>query len=232
MVTKDDLKLANIIWDYMNVNNPDPPISDIILCLGSIDTLPAEKSAELYLKGKAPLIVFSGKSGRNSKYLKSNKSEAQILANVAIKKGVPQEAILIEEKSTNTGQNFRYSKNLLAMKGIKVKRLIVSHMPSSLKRDYLIFKKQWREPQPEIFMVSPDIPLEKYYERGFSGKFTLKEVIKDMLGDFQRIKVGFDKGHSAYEEIPEKIKNIYYKLVEKNYTKQLIKDKKGNPLPV
>lgn len=232
MVSNKDLKLAQIIWNYMNISFPNPPISDVILCLGSIDTLPVETSVDLYKKRKAPLILFSGKGGRNSFFLSAKESDAKMLATIAIKKGVPSQAILIEEKSKNTGQNFICSQELLKKKGIRIKRMIVTHMPSSLRRDFLIFKKQWSFPQPEVFMLAPSILLEEYHEKGFSGKFTQKEVIEDMLGDLQRIKVGFDKGHSVKEEIPKEIKDTYHYLVKKGYTKQLVKDKKGIPLSI
>ena len=41
------------------------------------------------------------------------KTEAEKFAEIAIKKGVPRENIYLEKESTNTGDNFRFSKKLI-----------------------------------------------------------------------------------------------------------------------
>jgi|SRR3989344_7028801 len=222
-----EIELAQRIWDYMNIGEKNPHRSDLIFVLGSIDLLPAERGAELFLKGKGNYMLFSGKGGRNNERLpqwKEGLTEARMLADVAIKKGVPKSFILIEEESTNTGQNIQYSSKLLSSKGINLDDMIVVHMPSSLRRDYLTLRKQWPEPQPGIVMASPDIPFEEYHLRGYQGTMKRRDLVCDMLGDLQRIEVNAGK-YNMPEEIPTKIKNAYYELVDRGYTAQLVKDK-------
>ena len=84
-----EIELAQRIWDYMNIGEKNPHRSDLIFVLGSIDLLPAERGAELFLKGKGNYMLFSGKGGRNNERLpqwKEGLTEARMLGDVAIKK--------------------------------------------------------------------------------------------------------------------------------------------------
>ena len=229
---KEALTLAEVIWDYMNIDNHNPPKSDLILCLGSIDTLPAERAAELYNEGKSDLLLFTGKGGRNSEYFRSNKTEARMLADVAMKNDVPESAILLEENSTNTGENVRFSHQMLLDNMVSLDSMIVTHMPSSLRRDYLTLRKQWPEPQTNFFMSSPRVGFIDYHKRGYQGRMTIDDIINDMLGDLQRIKTGADRGFAIPEEIPGHIKGIYHALVDMGYDKQLVRNEKGNILGI
>ena len=78
---------------HMQLNQPR--ISDVMLVLGSHDIRVAQKAADLYLKGFAPIIVFSGGQGRLTEGLWST-SEAEQFALEAMKLGVPEANILKE----------------------------------------------------------------------------------------------------------------------------------------
>lgn len=107
---------AKIIWDYHHMNDVLVK-SDCIFVLCSMDTRVAERAAELYQQGYAPYILFSGGIGKLTKDI-FDKPEAEVFADVAMKLGIPKEAILIENKSTNTGENVIFSKQLLQEKRI------------------------------------------------------------------------------------------------------------------
>ena len=92
---------AQKVWDYLLMNHTLEK-SDCIIVLGSYDTRVAERGAELFLQGLAPLIVFSGYLGAFTLGV-WERPEAEIFADIAMKMGVPKDKILIENKSTNTG---------------------------------------------------------------------------------------------------------------------------------
>lgn len=71
----------------------------------------ADKCVELNKEGYAPKILFTGGLGKITKD-NFNKTEAEIYKDIAINKGVSDKDILIETKSTNTGDNFRFSIDL------------------------------------------------------------------------------------------------------------------------
>ena len=112
--TTDDL--ARVLWDYMRLGHELTP-ADVILVLGSNDVRVGEHGARLFLRGLAPLMVCSGNVGRLTAG-HFDKSEAETFADAAVRLGVPRSAILIEDASTNTGENIDRSRALLASRGV------------------------------------------------------------------------------------------------------------------
>src|SRR4051795_1444814 len=98
MITKETLALAKTLWNYHHVNNQLEK-ADCILVLGSHDTRVADRGAELYLEGWAPVLLFSGGLGNVTKGIWTE-TEADKFAAIAVKRGVPPEAILVENQST------------------------------------------------------------------------------------------------------------------------------------
>src|SRR6185436_4430188 len=92
--------LAETLWDYHLMKQPVTK-ADAILVLCSHDERVAERGAQLFLDGYAPLIIFSGGQGAITKAL-WNEPEAERFARIATTLGVPREKILIEPNSTNT----------------------------------------------------------------------------------------------------------------------------------
>jgi uncharacterized SAM-binding protein YcdF (DUF218 family) len=103
-------RLARILWDYHHLNH-EIRSSDVILVQGSHDLRVAERGASLYLEGLAPLLVLSGGLGNLTRGI-WNEPEARKFARVARSRGVPEESILIEDRSTNTGENVHFTRRL------------------------------------------------------------------------------------------------------------------------
>ena len=68
-------------------------------------------------QGWAPLLIFAGGLGAITRHL-WHEPEADQFAAIAIGMGVPKERILVENRSTNTGENVLFTKQLLAEKGL------------------------------------------------------------------------------------------------------------------
>ena len=98
-----------ILWEYHHVKQELRP-ADLIFILGSNDVRVAEYAAELYARKLAPLLLFSGGMGRFTGEWAV--PEAELFAEAAMKKGVPEDRILNENKSTNTGENVRFSRTI------------------------------------------------------------------------------------------------------------------------
>lgn len=209
-------ELAKKIWDYHHINQKLKK-ADCLLVMGSNDVRVARRGAELFLEGWAPLIIFSGGFGKLTQHL-FNKPEAQIFADVAVNMGVPKDKIIVEDKSTNTGENIEFTKNLIKEKDLKADTFIVVQKPYMERRVYATFKKSW--PEKEFIVTSPQIPFEKC-----ATKFVSKEeCINIMIGDLQRIKIYPEKGFQIFQEIPDDIWKAYEKLVKMGYDKHLIEN--------
>src|SRR5438132_4352583 len=108
--------LAETIWQYHQLNH-EITTADAILVLCSYDLAVAERGAQLFLEGRAPLLIFSGGLGAITKHF-WKEPEADQFAAIAVKMGVPSGKILIENRSTNTGENVQFTRRLLAEKGL------------------------------------------------------------------------------------------------------------------
>jgi len=91
------------------------------------------------LEGFAPLIVFSGGYGKLTKHI-WNTTEAEKFARIAMDMGVPETSILIEDKSSNTGENILFVKDLINNKKIKVQKIIAVNKPYMERRTYAALK--------------------------------------------------------------------------------------------
>jgi uncharacterized SAM-binding protein YcdF (DUF218 family) len=216
MLTPEILVLAKQLWNYHQVNHVIEK-SDCILALGSHDLRVAERAAELYLQGFAPLVVMSGGLGNFTREMWTEK-EADKFAKVAIQKGVPRDAILIENNSTNTGENIVFTRKLLHEKDLDPKSFIVVQKPYMERRSFATFKKNW--PDKKLLVTSPQISFEQYPNEEIS----MEKVIHIMVGDLQRIKVYPEKGFQIYQDVPEAIWNACNKLIDLGFDQHLIKD--------
>ena len=208
--------LAKTLWDYHHVNHILKK-SDCILALGSHDLRVAERAAELYLQGYAPLVIMSGGLGNFTKELWTEK-EADQFAAVAIEKGVPEKNILIENNSSNTGENILFTQKLLAEKKLNPQNFIVVQKPYMERRSYATFKKHW--PDKDLIVTSPEISFEQYP----TNDIPIERVINIMVGDLQRIKFYPDRGFQIYQEIPADVWSAYEKLIGLGFDKHLMKE--------
>ncbi|KYP13294.1 YdcF family protein [Flavihumibacter sp. CACIAM 22H1] len=206
---------ARLIWDYHHMHHQLQP-SDCIFALGSHDLRVAEWAAECWLNKLAPLLLLSGGLGNFTQGMWTEK-EADKFARIALAMGVPESAILIENKSTNTGENIRFSKELLAAKGLDPQRFIVVQKPYMERRSYATFKKNW--PEKDLLVSSPPISFDAYPNE----EIPLERVINIMVGDLQRIKEYPAKGFQIEQPIPAEVWEAYELLVSNGYDQHLIK---------
>lgn len=215
MLSNHTLHFAKKVWDYL-LTNQTLEKADCILVLGSNDLRVAERGAELYLQGYAPLLIFSGGLG-NFTLGKWNEQEADKFAAVALKMGVPLKDILVENMSTNTGENIVFTQRLLASLNIDPSSFIVVQKPYMERRSYATFKQHW--PGKKLVVTSPQITFENYP----LGEITIEHVINTMVGDLQRIKEYPAKGFQVYQEIPEDVWEAYNQLIAAGFNKHLMK---------
>lgn len=215
MPTDDEIDaLAQIVWDYHLLRQPLARC-ECLLVLGSNDPRVAEHGARLFLEGWAPRIVFSGGVGALTEGMYVA-SEAEHFAGIAREMGVPDEQILIEPHSTNTGENIRFTRALLERHGLSPASFLVVQKPFMERRTYATFRKQW--PGPQILVSSPPIAFVNYPNEHLSRE----SIINVMVGDLQRIREYPARGFQVPQEIPEAVWSAWEELVAAGFDQHLI----------
>ena len=108
-------KHVRVIWEYLclrhDFSNAKRHSYSVIVCLGSADIRAAQHSAELFHKGLAPWLLFTGGMGTGmhsgANLLSWTEPEAVIFSREAELLGVPSSSIIVEDKASNTGENIR-----------------------------------------------------------------------------------------------------------------------------
>ena len=212
--------LVDTVWRYHQLNQPLSK-SDVIVVLCSHDTVVAERGAQLFLEGWAPLLVFSGGLGGITRLLWQD-PEADRFARIAVEMGVPQDRILIENRSTNTGENVQFTRRLLEERAIDPESLILVQKPYMERRTFATFHKVW--PGKKITVTSPQLPMDDYLHRYSNDALSPDDVISIMVGDLQRIRDYPARGFQIAQEIPDDVREAYEQLVRAGYDRHLMKE--------
>ena len=207
-----------IIWDWMHLAQ-EVKRADCIVGFGCINDDIAIRCAQLYKDGYAPTILFSGGLGRNTKSRWST-SESERYRDIAVKLGVPEDVILVENRSSNTGENIIFSREILQAHGLAGKRLLCVHKPFMERRVYAAMKAYW--PEANFSMTSPELGMEEYIERTMAQGMTEKAGIDVIVGDVQRMEIYAEKGFQIPQPLPDEVRSAFENMVALGYTGELI----------
>ena len=209
--------LAEKIWNYHHMRHVLEP-ADAILVLCSHDTAVADRGAQLFLDGWAPLLIFSGGQGAITKRLWTE-PEADRFARIAVERGVPVGKILVENRSTNTGENVDFTRRLLAERGLDPATFIVVQKPYMERRSYATFLKRW--PEKRVIVTSPQVPFDEYVRRYSNDALSEDDVVGIMVGDLQRIRDYPARGFQIPQEIPPDVWDAFEALISLGYDTHL-----------
>lgn len=215
----DYLEPLQVIWDYLCLRQP-PRKADVIVGFGNFNTDIARRAAELYLQGYGPKVLFTGGLGRNTEGLLPE-PEAVRFARAAMAWGVPEQDILLEDKSTNTRENIEFTRSLLETLGIPHGRILGVHQPFMERRIRAAMGVYW--PEPEFSVTSPQVTVPEYLEAAKKQGVSENASVSVIVGDFQRMDLYAKKGYQLPEHIPEEAWEAFRQLVAMGYDKQLAK---------
>ena len=211
-------RLAEKLWHYHHMNQRLEK-ADAILVLCSYDVSVAERGAGLFLEGWAPLLIFSGGLGAITGRFWTE-PEAEQFAAVARRMGVPAERVLVESRSTNTGENVIFTRRMLAERGLDPQKFILVQKPYMERRAYATFKQFW--PEKEAVVTSPQVSFDEYLKGHSNPALSEDEVVAIMVGDLQRIRLYPEKGYQIPQPIPDDVWAAYEELVAAGYDTHLV----------
>lgn len=213
------LKPLQVIWDYLSMHQ-EPVKADVIVGFGNFNTDIARRAAELYHQGYAPKILFTGGLGRNTDGMLPE-SEAIRFAKEAMACGVPEEDIILEDKSRNTKENIYFTRALLEERDIPHSHILGVHQPFMERRIMAAMGVYW--PEQSFAVTSPQVSIPHYLERAKQQGITENASISVIVGDFQRIELYAKLGYQLPQYIPEEAWEAYHKLVAMGFDQQLAK---------
>lgn len=230
---------AELVYNYHRMGMPLPNArADAIFCLCSLDIRVAQRAAQLYLDGHGRWLIFSGGSGKITAGLPlfRDDPEAVVFARVAREMGVPDESIIVESRSTNTGENVRFTHALLGERELlggygdgqhhddSIWTFVLVQKPYMERRTYATFMKQWPGIDSdkggkrfEFTVTSPPLSFAEY-----PNEHNPRDLaVNLMVGDLVRIQEYPAKGYQISQEIPEEVWEAGQRLIAAGFTQHL-----------
>ncbi|MFH8609147.1 YdcF family protein [Streptomyces sp. NPDC018029] len=207
---------AQLLWDFQQMGHEPRPCS-VAVGLGSHDLGVADTTVGLYRRGMMPVIVFTGATSRTTRE-SMPRGEAEHYRERAIELGVPSDAILVEPRARNTGENIRFSRALLEERGIPVSSALLVSKPYEERRAYATARKLW----PEVEWVSASTPMAFAEYVDSIGDARL--VIDMLVGAQQRLMVYPGQGFMIEQSVPEGVAVAYGRLRHAGFTSRLLPD--------
>lgn len=143
------MKSIEDIKDFVFMNSPLSK-ADLIIVPGSLSYQTVELAADLYKKGYAPKVLASGGYSKDigrfewekikkEAYRKEFETEFEYMKYILVENGVPEEAILKEDKSQYTFENALKSKEVLEELNMEVKKVILVAKDYHTRRCFMYF---------------------------------------------------------------------------------------------
>lgn len=218
-VTSQHRSDARVIWDFHHMHQELRPCS-VGICLGSHDLGVATRAADLYHAGMFPLLVFTGANSPTTA-ARFPRGEAVHYAKHAMARGVPEAAIIIEPRATNTGRNIEFSRRALTAAGIAAESVMLICKPYMERRAYATIRKTW--PEPAVVCASENLSFDEYLESIADDRL----VISMITGDLQRIIEYPAHGFAIPQDVPHTVMAAYRRLRTAGYDTRLV----GGPKP-
>lgn len=215
----DYITHLQVLWDYLQLHQ-QPRKADVIVGFGNFNTNIARRAAQLYFQGIAPKILFTGGLGRNTQGLLPE-PEAVRFARVAREMGVPEQDILLEDKSTNTAENIQFTRVLLEAENIPHGHILGVHQPFMERRIVAAVGVYW--PELSFSVTSPQVTIEQYLQDAKAQGIAENAAVSVIVGDFQRMDLYARKGWQLPQQIPEAAWEAFHALVALGFDKQLAK---------
>ncbi|MEU3031240.1 YdcF family protein [Streptomyces incarnatus] len=207
---------AQRLWDFQQMGHEPRPCS-VAIGLGSHDLGVADAAVDLYHRGMAPLIVFTGATSRTTRE-RMPRGEAEHYRERAIELGVPERAILVEPNARNTGENIRFSRALLEDRQVPVSSALLVSKPYEERRAYATACKLW--PDVEWMSASTPMTLREYIDSIGDARL----VIDMLVGSLQRLLIYPAQEFMISQDVPADVIRAYERLASDGFTSRLLAD--------
>ena len=187
-------KIASEMESFIFAENT-PKKADAIFVPGNGYPDMAEAAAELYHDDMAPYIIPSGRYSitvgkfggvlhNKEKYSKDYVTEWEFLQDVLIKNGVPERAVLREDRATYTYENALLSKKVAEEAGMHIKKAILCVKNYHAGRALMYYQTVFPETEIMVCPISVDGITKENWRQSQEG-------IREVCAEMQRIITQF-----------------------------------------
>ena len=202
-------RAARTLWDFHCVFDELKP-ADAIVGLGSYDLRVAEQCAAFYIAGLSPRLIFTGATGNWTRNL-FGASEAATFAQHAIKCGVPNAEITLEEAATNIGENIELVSRLIP----EARSVIWVTKPQTQMRCKATVSKKW--PSASSMVTAP----QTSFDSQPTPIHDERALFCEMVGDLERLRTYPALGFQTKVDIPEEVLIAFETLKSAGYADHL-----------
>ncbi len=198
---------ARRVLAYLSETDAPPaqPV-DAIIGFGVFDLSLPQFCAELFARGMARRIVFTGGFGAGTGDLGGAEAEVWRAEVLRTHPNTPDRAFVIENRSSNTAENINYTAELLEQRhpefrfGAGLNSAIVVASPSRLRRVRLTMWKL----QPAVRIVRLLPPVDLAREQALYARQGV-DYLTHLIGELDRITTYPARGWIAPEPLPPEI---------------------------
>ncbi|MGU3522656.1 YdcF family protein [Enterobacteriaceae bacterium C23F] len=244
-LSETTLRAANCVGEWLAQNDyPAPPVNveaDLVVLAGNAVMPTIDAACRLAAENRTLLI--SGGIGHSTTFLyaavarhprynslrTTGRPEAAILADIAHQFwNIPHERIIVEDRSTNCGENARFTRDVMQERNIVSRNAIVVQDPTMQRRTMATFAHVWQGDAsvPQWHSYPGYLPVLCNGKMGLTftdeahDVWPVERYLSLILGELPRIQDdenGYGprgKGFIAHVDMPEKVQSAWRQLRE------------------
>lgn len=203
------LESAKTIFDFLYIRQ-QPEKADAVLGFGHFDLKIPRRCAELYLRNFVTRILFTGGVGAGSADFEF--PEALEFKNLVLKEfpAIPENHIIVEPESTNTGENLRFMQKVLQKTdpeftfGTGIKKVLKVSNAYRQRRAYLTCQKEF----PDVEFINT--PAETNFWKELElYKSKDQDLLRHLSGEMERMLIYPAFNYIVADKIPEEVLQAY-----------------------
>jgi DUF218 domain len=163
------------ITSFLFLNDPPAPV-DFCFVLGCPTSTNMKPAIALYFEGFTRHIVIAGHGPKPQ-----DVPEAEIFRDYAVARGIPADAMVLESTSSNTVENFAFSRPLIEQHfgWDRIRRVAIVAKPYHMRRAVMTARQQW--PRHIALFARPseepdDPPASTWWQTPAGRGFVLAEL--------------------------------------------------------
>lgn len=181
---------VRVVFSYLSETDPLGAVPyDAVLGFGMFDLSLPRFCGELYARRQVRRVIFTGGIGAGTGNLGGPEADVWRAELARSHPGIPASDVLIENRSTNTGENVAFTARLIERErpdltfGVGVRRVMVVASPTRLRRAWLTLRQQ----QPTLELCRHLPPVTVAGDRACYAAQGL-DIVSHMCGELDRIE--------------------------------------------